>query len=57
MAISEDRLQEILRDAYPSCGVMSALHMGPTAIVSVVVDMTVAEWRELSRNIVEEYEA
>ena len=57
MAISKDRLQEILRDTYPSCGVMGALRMGPEAVVSVMVDMTVAEWRELSRNIVEEYEA
>ena len=57
MAISKDRLQEILQDTYPSCGVMGALRMGPEAVVSVMVDMTVAEWRELSRNIVEEYEA
>lgn len=57
MDISKDRLQEILRDTYPSCGVMGALRMGPEATVSCMVEMTVAEWRELSRNIVEEYEA
>lgn len=57
MTITKDRLQEILRDTYPSCGVMGALRMGPEATVCVMVEMTVAEWRELSRNIVEEYEA
>lgn len=57
MAISKERLLEILRDTYPSCGVTGALRMGPEATVSVMVDMTVAEWRELSRNVIEEYEA
>jgi hypothetical protein len=57
MAISEDRLREILRDALPSCGVARALELPDDATVEVVVDLTVAEWRELSRNIVEEHEA
>lgn len=55
--ISEDRLREILRDCFPSCGVATALRLPHAETVSIMVDLTVAEWRELSRNIVEEYEA
>ena len=57
MDISKDRLQEILRDTYPSCGVETALRLHPDAPVFVMASLTAAEWRELSRNIVEEHEA
>lgn len=56
MAIPKDRLVEILSNTYPSCGIETVLSLPSSATVSVMVDMTVAEWRELNKNIIEESE-
>lgn len=51
--ISYDRLQEILAESSPSCGIYRAAELPDDAVVDVMVSMTAKEWRELSPETVE----
>lgn len=55
MPVSEARLREIVSELSPSCGVHSALAMSDHETVTCFIDLTVAEWRALSPETIQEY--